>query len=84
MIKAMEAPVIRRLLFTVMFPDRETRSRHVSRTKLQSLLRRQLSDQEIIETIDHLFACSRCFETYRCLRRAYLGDYTTLAYEERQ
>ncbi|GAB4240130.1 MAG: hypothetical protein Kow00109_15140 [Acidobacteriota bacterium] len=74
----MEAPIIRKLLFTVLFPDQQA-PRHVNRTKLQSLLRRQLSDQEIIETIDHLFRCPRCLETYRWMRKAQLEGRTRIA-----
>jgi hypothetical protein len=28
---------------------------------------------EVIETIDHLFTCQRCFENYRFIRTAHLS-----------
>jgi hypothetical protein len=67
----MNAPVFRKMLFTVTFPTREERREHVSRVKLHSLAKRQLSDTDVIETIDHLFACQRCLENYRYVRKAY-------------
>ena len=67
----MDLPIVRRLLFTVMFPQRDGRREHVPRMKLHSLAKRQLSDLDVIETIDHLFRCQRCFENYRHVRKAY-------------
>ncbi len=55
-----------KLFFTVMFPPPKT---HASAERLTLLARRQLQDIEIIETIDHLFKCSRCFDNYRRIYR---------------
>lgn len=69
----MSAPIVSKICFTVTFPAyRKTRS-HVSEVKLHCLARKQLSDMEIIETIDHLFKCQRCFENYRLIRTSYLA-----------
>ena len=54
-----------------MFPQRDGRREHVPRVKLHSLVKRQLPDLDVIETIDHLFRCQRCFENYRQVRKAY-------------
>ena len=51
--------------FAVTFPVRT----HVSLERLSLLARRRLRDIEIIETIEHLFGCARCFENYRQIRR---------------
>lgn len=64
----MEAPVVSKFLFTISFPHEDSRRNHVPRMKLRSLIRKQLSDLDIIETIDHLFRCQRCFENYRHIR----------------
>jgi hypothetical protein len=42
--------------------------------KLHLLVKRQLSDLDVIETIDHLFRCQRCFENYRHVRKAYHNE----------
>jgi hypothetical protein len=68
----MNAPVIRKILFTVAFPGQEDRRRHISWFKLHSLAKKQLSDMDVIETIEHLFGCQRCFENYRRVRKSYL------------
>jgi hypothetical protein len=68
----MNVPVISKILFTISYPT-NGRRRHVPMTKLRSLARRQLTDMEVIETIDHLFACQRCFENYRFIRTAHLS-----------
>jgi hypothetical protein len=68
----MNVPVIRKILFTVTFPERDFHRDHVSRVKLSLLAKNQLSDLDVIETIDHLFTCQRCFETYRHVRKACL------------
>lgn len=64
----MEAPVVSKFLFTISFPHEDSRRKHVPRMKLRSLIRKQLSDLDVIETIDHLFRCQRCFENYRYIR----------------
>jgi len=69
----MGAPVFKKLVFSVTFPSREEKPEHLTRSKLFSLLSRRLSDMEIIETIDHLFRCQRCFNNFRNVRKAYLG-----------
>lgn len=65
----MSTPVIRTFTFTVTFPS--FRPSHVQGLKLHRLACNQLSDREVIETIDHLFGCSRCFENYRSIRDYY-------------
>lgn len=72
----MSVPVISKIMFTVTFP-RKVERRHIPGVKLHSLAKNQLSDRDIIETIDHLFKCQRCFETYRSVRRSY--DRATLS-----
>ena len=67
----MKRPIIYKFLFTVTFPVPGERCDHVPGIKLHSLARNQLSDLDIIETIDHLFSCHGCFETYRHVRRSY-------------
>ena len=69
----MKAPVISKILFTVTFPKRNGGPDHVPLVRLHSLARKQLSDLEVIETIDHLFKCHRCLENYRFVRMGYLG-----------
>lgn len=67
----MSLPVISKILFTITYPVNGRRT-HVPLGKLRSLARKQLTDLEVIETIDHLFTCQRCFENYRFVRTAYL------------
>jgi hypothetical protein len=77
MIKAfMSAPVISKILFTVTFPNQGLERRHIPGIKLHSLAKRQLSDLDVIETIDHLFRCQRCFETYRHVRNSYVSPWS--------
>jgi len=64
----MNETLISKIIFTITFPGVCDSHRHVSGIKLHSLARSQLSDLDIIETIDHLFSCQRCFETYRHVR----------------
>lgn len=67
----MSAPVISKLLFTVTFPPRNRSRKHVPLVRLHSLAKKQLTDLEVIETIDHLFKCTRCLENYRLVRAGY-------------
>ena len=53
-------------------PEEGSSGKHASLLKLHSLMRRQMSDLEVIETINHLFRCSRCYESFRRVRKAYL------------
>lgn len=71
--KPMDAPVISKFLFTITYSPKGRRGHHVSLGKLHSLAKKQLTDMEVIETIDHLFSCQRCFEVYRFIRTAYLS-----------
>lgn len=71
-VRTMNSPVVHKMLFTVMFPLRESRPRHIPKLKLHSLAKKQLSDNDVIETVDHLFRCQKCFETYRFVRASYL------------
>lgn len=66
----MEAPVTFRLLFTMTFPSLGGRD-HIPLVKLHSLARKQLPDMDVIESIDHLFKCNRCFENYRRVLKAH-------------
>lgn len=68
----MHSLIVSKILFTVTFPPRNGLRTHVPAPKLHSLAKKQLSDGEIIETIDHLFKCQRCFENYRMIRTSYL------------
>lgn len=68
----MGGPMISKILFTITFPSEDARAYHVPRVKLHSLARNQLPDMDVIETIDHLFRCQRCFENYRRVRNAYV------------
>ena len=68
----MGGPVISKILFTITFPSEDVRLYHVPRIKLHSLARNQLPDMDVIETIDHLFRCQRCFENYRRVRNTYV------------
>jgi hypothetical protein len=70
----MNTPVISKMLFTVTFPGRQAKRRHISRVRLHSLAKHQLSDWDVIETIDHLFRCSKCFENYRLVRRVNMQE----------
>ena len=55
----------------VMFPSTEATPFHVPLLRLHSLARKQMTDIEVIETIDHLFKCSRCLDNYRRVRAGY-------------
>lgn len=70
--RTMSTPVVHKMLFTVLFPMRDPGPRHIPKLKLHSLARKQLSDNDVIETVDHLFRCQKCFETYRFVRASYL------------
>ncbi len=63
--------MISKILFTVTFPSRNRHRTHVPLLKLHSLARKQLTDMEVIETIDHLFKCTRCLDNYRQVRAGY-------------
>ena len=65
---AMGATLVSKFTFTVTFPPGEEEREHVPRQTLRFLAQNQLADREIIETIDHLFNCARCFENYRRIR----------------
>ena len=67
----MNTPMISKIMFTITFPVRNRGRHHIPSLKLHSLARRQLSDMEVIDTIEHLFTCQRCFETYRFIRTSY-------------
>lgn len=67
----MNSPVVSKIMFTITFPSTRRRHAHVPSFKLHSLARKQLTDLEVIETIDHLFKCQRCFEAYRFIRTSY-------------
>ncbi len=67
----MSSPVISKIVFTVTFPNGNRRRVHIPLLKLHSLARKQLSDGDVIETIDHLFKCPRCLENYRLVRATY-------------
>ena len=66
----MDATVITKIMFTVTFPT-DIRPTHVHPLKLHSLAKHQLPDVEVIDTIEHLFGCQRCFEQYRFIRTSY-------------
>ncbi len=68
----MALPVVHKIFMTITFPAGPRERSHVHPRKLHSLAKKQLPDTEVIETIDHLFKCHRCFETYRCIRTSYL------------
>lgn len=63
----MAIAVTSKLVFTVTFPPVR---KHVPLERLSLLARRQLQDIEIIDTIDHLFKCGRCFDNYRRIHRS--------------
>lgn len=67
----MESCVISKFLFTITFPPSRPRRVHVPLLRLHSLATRDLPDMEVIETIDHLFKCTRCLENYRLVRSGY-------------
>ena len=67
----MNTPMISKIMFTITFPVRNRGRDHIPPLKLHCLARRQLSDMEVIDTIEHLFVCRRCFETYRFIRTSY-------------
>jgi len=58
----------------VTLPEEGSSGKHASLLKLHSLMRRQMSDLEVIETINHLFRCNRCYESFRRVRMAYLSN----------
>ena len=64
----MTTQILCKILFTVSFPPDHGCSNHVPLFKLRSLASNQLADMDVIETIDHLFDCSRCLDTYRIIR----------------
>jgi hypothetical protein len=70
--ETMSVPIFSKILFTITYPAKGRRT-HVPLVKLHSLAKKQLSDTEVIETIDHLFACQRCFEVYRFIRTAHVA-----------
>lgn len=61
----MAVAITSKLFFTITFPAKS----HVPVEQLNRLANRQLQDLEVIETINHLFKCSRCFENYRQIHR---------------
>ena len=65
----MAIAVTSKLYFAVTFPP----TAHVSRDRLSRLARRQLRDLDVIETIDHLFKCSRCFNNYRHIYKSLIS-----------
>ncbi len=67
----MATQILCKILFTVTFPPDHGCSHHVSLFKLRSLASNELADMEVIETIDHLFDCPRCLDTYRFIRAAH-------------
>ena len=69
----MSLPIVSKFLFTISYPSLKKRNRHVPLVKLQALSRRELTDLDVIETIDHLFKCTRCFENYRRIHAASLN-----------
>lgn len=54
-----------------MFPLQSKTGGHVPLMHLHSLARKLMNDGEVIETIEHLFKCSRCLENYRRVRSGY-------------
>ena len=63
----MAVAVTSKLFFTVTFPPVR---KHIPLERLGLLARRQLQDIEIIDMIDHLFKCGRCFDNYRRIHRS--------------
>ncbi len=70
----MAKPIVCKIAFTVTFPVRYERRGHVSARKMHCLATHQLSNLEIIQTIDHLFECPTCLDAYRFIRSAVLQD----------
>ncbi|MBI4456306.1 MAG: hypothetical protein HY644_10450 [Acidobacteria bacterium] len=62
----MAVVVTSKLYFAITFPA----NNHVPCERLSLLARKQLQDIEVIETIDHLFRCGRCFSNYRYIYRS--------------
>ncbi len=63
----MAIAVTSKFFFTVTFPPAR---KHIPLERLSLLARRQLQDIEVIDTIDHLFKCGRCFDNYRRIHRS--------------
>ena len=63
----MAVAVMSKIFFAVTFPPVGT---HVPLDRLALLARRQLQDMEVIDAIDHLFRCARCFNNYRRIYRS--------------
>ena len=70
----MKSSSLNKFSFTVTLPEEGSSGKHTSLLKLHSLMRRQMSDLEVIETINHLFRCNRCYESFRRVRMAYLSN----------
>ena len=68
----MGSTIISKFFFTITFPPPTGVRTHVPAMKLHGLARKQLPDLEVIETIEHLFKCQRCFQNYRLIRTSYL------------
>ena len=68
----MATQILCKILFTVSFPPDHGCSYHVTLFQLRSLASNQLADMEVIETIDHLFDCPRCLDTYRFIRASHV------------
>lgn len=64
--------IVTKVFLTITFPSPARIPSHVPSVKLHSLARKQLPDLEVIETIEHLFKCHRCFENYRLIRTSHL------------
>jgi len=73
MAKTVMSSSLNKFSFFANMPEENSSGRHPSLLKLHSLMRRQLSDLDVIETINHLFRCSRCYENFRRVRKSYLG-----------
>lgn len=67
----MATPIISKFMFTITFPTSARRHVHADPMKLHSLARKELSDTDVIDTIEHLFKCHRCFEEYRYILTSY-------------
>ena len=67
----MSYPVVSKIIMTITYPATGRKRVHVPAGKLHSLATKQLTDTEVIETIEHLFRCHRCFEAYRRIRTSY-------------
>lgn len=66
-------PTLNKFSFYATIPEESGPGRHASLLKLHSLMRGQMSDLEVIETINHLFRCNRCYESFRRVRASYLA-----------